>query len=138
MPTWVFLALWIGILQEYAVVLNIYNADLVSFIEPELEYSLVPIGILITLLVHRNVVSVVSTVYAGMCCVAHLQWLLHSPFRAWPSWWPATKSANDIRHRTEYYDTHVMCLGLWCVVFVAEYGATVHRQATPLLAKVII
>ena len=63
--------------------------------------------------------------------IAHLQWYVHSPFSDWPDWWPAEKTNNDIRHRTENYDTHVMCFEIYSIYFpftvVKEKGhAEVH------------
>ena len=48
-----------------------------------------------------------------------LQWMVHSPFNAWPSWMTA-KTEDDDRHRTEYYDTVVL-------VFVVYFGLLLRR-----------
>lgn len=49
-----------------------------------------------------------------------LQWMVHSPFQAWPSWM-TTRTKDDSRHRTEYYDTVVL-------VFVLYFGLLLRRH----------
>ena len=56
-----------------------------------------------------------------------LQWMIHSPFEYWPAW-VSTKSEDDVRHRTEYYDTGVQ-------VFVVFIGLFFRRHPSAKTAK---
>ena len=111
----------LGILQEYLVILNIYNGDLINFIPTDIEYSLVDFFILIYLSFTNKLAINLDILLILISFIAHIQWYFHSPFNEWPSWWIAKKSVNDIRHRTEYYDTHVMCFAIYLILFVRFY-----------------
>ena len=109
----------LGVIQEYCVIINLYNGDLIAFLPEDIEYSLVDITILITRLLYfkRNTKTFIDLSLILLILFSHLQWYLHSPFHEWPSWWIGEKSPTDIRHRTEYYDTHVMCFTIWFILF---------------------
>ena len=110
---WIYL---LGILQEYLVILNIYNANLIPYIPIDIQYSIPDIIMLISLLV-TNRKNYIDIICISLALFAHIQWYLHSPFTHWPDWWISEKSADDIRHRTEYYDTHVMCFTIYSILF---------------------
>ena len=57
-------------------------------------------------------------VFALAAFVAHLQWMVHSPFTSWPPYMPGSKSATDIRHRSEYYDTHPLVFAIYLGLLV--------------------
>ena len=109
----------LGVFQEYCVIINLYNGDLIPFISEDIEYSLVDILILVTRILYfkRNRKNLIDVSLISLILFSHLQWTLHSPFHEWPSWWIGDKSTTDIRHRTEYYDTHVMCFIIWLLMF---------------------
>ena len=112
---WIYL---LGIIQEYFVILNVYNADLIPDISSEFQYCIPDLIILIYLFFYYHKKILLDLILVFICFISHLQWYFHSPFTKWPDWWPYTKSANDIRHRTEYYDTHVMCFLIYFVLFI--------------------
>lgn len=106
----------LGVIQEYCVIINLYNGDLIAFLPEDIEYSLVDIIVFIIATVKcRNFIEL-SLIF--LIFFSHIQWLFHSPFHPWPNWWIADKSLTDIRHRTEYYDTHVMCFMIWLMMFL--------------------
>lgn len=108
----------LGIVQEYLVIINAYNGDLIPYIDENLEYALVDFIILI--FTYLNIHRIIFTEYILVHFIffSHLQWYLHSPFHDWPDWWIADKPDNDVRHRTEFYDTHVMCFTIWLVLYL--------------------
>ena len=108
----------LGIVQEYLVIINAYNGDLIPYIDENLEYALVDFIILV--FTYLNIHRVIFTEYflVHFIFFSHLQWYLHSPFHDWPDWWIANKPDNDVRHRTEFYDTHVMCFTIWLVLYL--------------------
>ena len=110
----------LGIIQEYAVIINLYNGDLIPHITEDVEYSIIDIIILLTrmLFLKRKKKIYIEISLIVFILFSHLQWIFHSPFREWPHWWISKKSHNDIRHRTEYYDTHVMCFMIWLMMFL--------------------
>ena len=111
----------LGIIQEYCVIINLYNGDLLPFLDEILEYSSIDILILLLMIIYIKRLDVFDWVFNILCLIAHLQWILHSPFEKWPSWWIGTKSINDNRHRTEYYDTHVMCFCIRLILLIRYY-----------------
>ena len=112
---------WLGLIQEFAVIINLYNGDLLYFINEDIEYSIIDIIILFLLSFHRRKVDFMDWFLNIICLFAHLQWYLHSPFSEWPEWWIGKKTENDIRHRTEYYDTHVMCFCIRLILVMTRY-----------------
>lgn len=108
----------LGIVQEYLVIINAYNGDLIPYIDENLEYALVDFIILI--FTYLNIHRIIFTEYILVHFIffSHLQWYLHSPFHDWPDWWISDKPDNDVRHRTEFYDTHVMCFTIWLVLYL--------------------
>ena len=108
----------LGIVQEYLVIINAYNGDIIPYIDENLEYALVDFIILI--FTYLNIHCIIFTEYLLVHFIffSHLQWYLHSPFHDWPDWWIADKPDNDVRHRTEFYDTHVMCFTIWLVLYL--------------------
>ena len=108
----------LGIIQEYLVIINAYNGDLIPYIDENLEYALLDFIILI--FTYLNIHRIIFTEYLLVHFIffSHLQWYLHSPFHDWPDWWIADKPDNDVRHRTEFYDTHVMCFTVWLVLYL--------------------
>ena len=108
----------LGIVQEYLVIINAYNGDIIPYIDENLEYALVDFIILI--FTYLNIHRIIFTEYLLVHFIffSHLQWYLHSPFHDWPDWWIADKPDNDVRHRTEFYDTHVMCFTIWLVLYL--------------------
>lgn len=115
---WIYL---LGIMQEYLVILNIYNGDLISFISPDIEYSIIDLLTLLYLFYNYNYILNIDIFLILFAFIAHIQWYLHNPFSEWPNWWIVEKSENDIRHRTEYYDTHVMCFTIYLLLFLRFY-----------------
>ena len=129
----------IPIFQEYLVILNIYNGDLITFIHIDIEYSIIDMLTLIYLCynyynnnniknnnINNNNINnnniLIDICFVFLAFIAHIQWYLHNPFNKWPDWWPPEKSENDIRHRTEYYDTHVMCFAIYLLLFFNNYN----------------
>lgn len=108
----------LGIIQEYLVIINAYNGDLIPYIDENLEYALLDFIILI--FTYLNIHRIIFTEYLLVHFIffSHLQWYLHSPFHDWPDWWIGDKTDNDVRHRTEFYDTHVMCFTVWLVLYL--------------------
>jgi hypothetical protein len=111
---WVYL---LGIIQEYLVITNIYNGDIIPKIPVDIQYSIPDIFILIAFFMKNDKYSYYELISICSAFIAHIQWYFHSPFSDWPSWWYSTKSYDDIRHRTEYYDTHVMCFTIYSILF---------------------
>jgi len=126
---WIYL---LGIMQEYLVILNIYNGDLISFISSDIEYSIIDLLTLIYLFYNYNYIINIDIFLILFSFIAHIQWYLHSPFSEWPNWWIAEKSENDIRHRTEYYDTHVMCFTIYLLLFLRFYDKLKKNQTNIL------
>lgn len=114
----------LGIIQQYLVILNIYNGNLFSFIPDDIEYSIIDFITLIFLCYYYNKKLITDIILISLAFIAHLQWYFHSPFSEWPEWWFSEKSENDIRHRTEYYDTHVMCFVIYLSLFLRYYDKT--------------
>tara|TARA_B100000674_G_scaffold241735_1_gene198843 strand:- start:878 stop:1270 length:393 start_codon:yes stop_codon:yes gene_type:complete len=118
---WIYL---LGIIQEYLVIINVYNGNLIPFLSEYIEYSLVDLIFIVAFILRTKIywkfdaIDLVGIISTGF---AHIQWALHSPFEEWPEWWPAEKSANDVRHRTEYYDTHTMCFVVYLTLFIRFY-----------------
>jgi hypothetical protein len=126
---WIYL---LGIIQEYLVILNIYNGDLIFFISTDIEYSIIDLLTLIYLFYNYNYIINIDIFFILFSFIAHIQWYLHSPFGEWPNWWIAEKSENDIRHRTEYYDTHVMCFTIYLLLFLRFYDKLKKNQTSIL------
>tara|TARA_B100000035_G_C20883570_1_gene501662 strand:- start:265 stop:642 length:378 start_codon:yes stop_codon:yes gene_type:complete len=111
----------LGIIQEYLVIINVYNGDLIPFLNENFEYAF--IDLIILMFTYLNIHRILFTEYLliNVIFFSHLQWYLHSPFSEWPTWWTALvgdKTENDVRHRTEFYDTHVMCFTIWLILFL--------------------
>ena len=104
---------------EYLVIINIYNGDKTPFNEV-IEYSLMDIIAFLGLILSYFLKTkpggaepdIFEWIFTILSFIAHIQWYVHSPFEPWPTWWPATQTEGDVRHRTEYYDTHVM---IFCI-----------------------
>lgn len=111
----------IGLIQEYCVIINLYNGDLINNLNEDLEYSLPDLLILIFMIYYHKNIDIIDWVLNILCLISHLQWYVHNPFMEWPDWWCAKKSENDIRHRTEYYDTHVLCFCIRLIIFIRNY-----------------
>ena len=117
MYRWLYL---LPLMMEYCVIINLYNGDLLGIAEP-IEYSFYSVPVLMFMLglVKRGHEIPISEIFI-VCIIilTYLQWALHSPFEEWPEWWPAEKTEDDERHRTEWYDTHVMVFGVYFVMFM--------------------
>ena len=109
---------------ELMVIWNVYNGDLGTFHgnhRAEVEYALMMVPPMLALAVSsavfgRNLDFVdVAGVVVGF--VSLLQWVIHSPFDAWLI---GTPTSNDVRHRTEYYDTHVAVFGV-CLFLLSRH-----------------
>lgn len=116
----------LGIVQEFSVIINLYNGDLLPFITSDIEYSLVDIIILLSMLLFvkfkkNKYIDRIDWILSILCLFSHFQWYVHNPFSNWPEWWIGDKSPTDYRHRTEYYDTHVMCFCIWLILFIRCY-----------------
>ena len=120
----------IPIFQEYLVILNIYNGDLITFIHMDIEYSIIDILTLIYLCYNyynnnniNNNNILIDICFVFLAFIAHIQWYLHNPFtKCKPDWYHQKKVEDDIRHRTEYYDTHVMCFAIYLLLFFNNYN----------------
>ena len=112
---WIYI---LGIIQEYLVIINAYNGDIIPYIPNEFQFCIPDLIILIYMLYHYKKINIIEFIFVTLTFIAHFQWYFHSPFNSWPGWWIAEKSNNDIRHRTEYYDTHVMCFTIYFVLFI--------------------
>ena len=53
--------------------------------------------------------------------IAHLQWYVHSPFDDYGIGGQQKKHKTIWQHRTEYYDTHVMCFVIYSILFIRFY-----------------
>ena len=111
----------LGILHEYLIIINAYNGDLIPSIPIDLIYSIPDIIILIYLFVHNVKIFSLDFMLILLTLFSHLQWYVHNPFYQWPEWWIYEKSHDDIRHRTEYYDTRVMCFSIYLILFIRFY-----------------
>lgn len=105
----------IPIILEYLVTINVYNADIFNFMNmPDaFEYALmdvIPLFVILFVIVKWRYIDAFDFFGVFIALLAHLQWYLHSPFEKWPI---GGKSENDIRHRTEWYDTHVMVFSIY-------------------------
>ena len=111
----------VPIVLEYLVIINVYNGDQLP-INEVLEYTCMDLFPLFALIVSKclkkNKQDILEWLLTILAFIAHLQWYVHNPFEPWPTWWPATKSSGDIRHRSEYYDTHVMVFAIYLLLFV--------------------
>ena len=105
------------IFLEYLVIINAYNGDLIPNFNEDFEYALMDIFVFIFLIMYREK-DKLCWLLTLISFIAHIQWYVHNPFCDWPDWWIADKSPNDIRHRTEYYCTHVMCFSIYLVLYV--------------------
>ena len=114
----------VPIILEYLVLLNVYNANIFDATDmaDEVEYALMDLFVLSTIglvafffKIEPNFLEVLGGV-AGFC--AHFSWAFHSPFDAWRI---GTPSENDIRHRTEYYDTHAIVFAIYLVLFIRRF-----------------
>jgi hypothetical protein len=112
---WIYI---LGIIQEYLVIINAYNGDIIPNIPNELQYCIPDSIILIYMLYQYKKINIIEFIFITLTFIAHFQWYFHSPFDSWPEWWISEKSKNDIRHRTEYYDTHVMCFTIYFLLFI--------------------
>jgi len=115
---WIYL---LGILQEYLVIINMYNGDVLPNIPTEFQYCIPDLIILIYLLIFYKNYTKIDFIFILLNFISHIQWYFHSPFTEWPDWVINKKSDDDIRHRTEYYDTHVMCFTIYLLLFIRLY-----------------
>ena len=116
----------LGIIQEFLVIINLYNGDLHThflkeILNEDIEYSIVDVIILILLFFYNRKTDIHDWLFNILCLVAHFQWYFHNPFTDWPTWWISSKPDNDIRHRSEYYDTHVMCFCIRFVLYITDF-----------------
>ena len=113
----------IPIILEYLVIINVYNGNATNLNEV-LEYScmdLFPLlGLIISVILKKNQ-DILEWICTILAFIAHLQWYVHNPFEPWPEWWPATKTEGDDRHRTEYYDTHVMVFCIYLLLLFRRF-----------------
>ncbi len=115
---WIYL---LGIIQEYLVIINFYNGDILPKIDNEIQYCIPDLFILAYITYYYKKYQRIEFVLIISIFISHLQWYFHSPFKEWPKWVIGEKSANDIRHRTEYYDTHVVCFVIYLILFIRFY-----------------
>ena len=117
---------------EYFVVMNAYNANIFDFMDmpDETEYALMDVFVLVVMAISMwcfridpNSLELLGTL-ASLC--AHYSWVFHSPFEEWRV---GTPTEDDIRHRTEYYDTHVLCFAIYAVLFARRFPLPIR---TPL------
>lgn len=110
----------IPIILEYLVIINVYNGN-GSNLNEVIEYSLMDLVVIIGLLLSISFKfkqDIIEWILVILSFIAHIQWYVHNPFEEWPSWWPAHKTNNDERHRTEYYDTHVMVFTIYLILLI--------------------
>tara|TARA_Y100001970_G_scaffold151548_1_gene185625 strand:- start:1500 stop:1889 length:390 start_codon:yes stop_codon:yes gene_type:complete len=119
----------LGIFQEYLVIINAYNGDLIPYFPEILEYCLVDLVMLILMFITIKKHDIIEFLSIITALTSKFQWIVHSPFEEWPKWWPASKSDNDIRHRVEYYDTHVMCFVIYYVLFIRSYDFIFKKRS---------
>ncbi|KNC48099.1 uncharacterized protein AMSG_04329 [Thecamonas trahens ATCC 50062] len=123
------LAFLYPIILEYFVVLNVYNADLLNNFDiiDEYEYAMMDIAVFLVMLVSMWILHVEPAFLEFLGVVAafaaHYSWAFHSPFTEWRI---GTKSENDIRHRTEYYDTHVLVFAIYLSLFLRRFPLPSH------------
>ena len=108
----------LGIFTEYLVIINVYNGDIIPFLNENFEYAIPDVVIFICALLNMKRVTITEFLLINLILISHLQWYLHSPFHPWPKWWIAKQGDNDVRHRTEFYDTHVLCFTIWLILFL--------------------
>lgn len=123
----------LGIIYEYLVIINVYNGDLFynyisTNICTDIEYSIWDIIILIYLFINYKKHIIIEFISIFLTLIAHIQWYLHNPFSSWPKWWIHNKTENDIRHRTEYYDTHTMCFTIYSILFFYSYNKKYNKE----------
>lgn len=106
----------IPLILESLVIINVYNGN-ATVLNEVIEYScmdiIVIIGLIVSMILKKRQ-DVIEWICVILAFIIHIQWYVHDPFQEWPEWWPSTKSQGDVRHRTEYYDTHVM---IFCIYF---------------------
>lgn len=113
------------ILMELCVVANLYNANILDYFDvPDpIEYSLWQVPILFITFLDRygfgNYVDAFEWTFPLFCWFMKFQWFFHSPFEEWRL--VKGKSEGDLRHRTEYYDTHVVIFAAYLILFVRRW-----------------
>lgn len=107
----------LGLIHEYLVIINAYNADLIKSIPEDFQYAFPDLIILLCLFYNYKNHDYIEFFCIFSTFFAHIQWYLHNPYTNWPDWWISDKGVNDERHRTEYYDTHVMCFAVYLELF---------------------
>ena len=117
----------LGIIQEICVIINLYNGNLIPNFSEDIEYSIVDLLIILWMIIFYKKIDRIDWILNILCLFSHIQWILHSPFEEWPEWWISEKSVNDIRHRTEYYDTHVMCFSIRLILFLRYYDKKKYK-----------
>ena len=120
----------IPIVLEYLTIINVYNGNLLP-INEVLEYTcmdLFPLFMLILSKCLKKKQDILEWILTILAFIAHIQWYVHNPFEEWPSWWPSTKSEGDDRHRTEYYDTHVMVFAMYLLLFIRRFDLKYTRM----------
>jgi hypothetical protein len=105
----------VPLILEYLVIINVYNT--VTSLNAALEYAFMDLFALIGLILLRKY-DLPELLFVTLALIGHIQWYVHDPFEEWPTWWPVTKTDNDIRHRVEYYDTHVMIFSIYLVLIL--------------------
>lgn len=111
----------IPVIMEYCVIINVYNGEFFIYIPEAIMYSLFDIIVLLYLMLLKTCnykIYFYELLITIICFLTHLQWYVHNPFEEWPEWWPAEKSETDERHRTEWYDTHVMIFVLYMLMIM--------------------
>jgi hypothetical protein len=102
------------------IVLNVYNGDILG-IDNNLEYGLwylLPLSFTLATELYQKTL-ILSPTKMGICkmvsyqawmigIINNLYWYYQSPF----------KNPEDIRHRTEYYDTQVFMANIFYVVLI--------------------
>lgn len=110
---------FIPVIMEYSVIINIYNGEFIILFPEALVYSLFDLFVLLYLMllkIYKYKIKGYEFLITFICLITHAQWYVHNPFEEWPEWWPASKSNTDERHRTEWYDTHVMIFTLYMLM----------------------
>ena len=103
-----------GAARDVLVVTNAYNGEITALPE-EIEFALLDVVMACIILCCWRVAGIFCIVSSVCIPALHAQWYFHSPFREWPSWYPAQKSVNDARHRTEFYMCHAFAFSMRCV-----------------------
>ena len=113
----------IPLILEYFVIINLYNG-IIPNIPEAIEYSLMDVIVLLIMLISTLLKvkqDLLELIIVFLCFIAHIQWYVHNPFEPWPEWWIAEQSEGDERHRTEWYDTHVMVFACYLILFLRRF-----------------